>query len=679
MKNILLQTSAIAVLAFFAELAASAASFTISSPSTTAQTLGSGSGQAGTITDTGSLTVSGGTNAVTISGNNATLTNLGELEQTGDGRAIRDNTGVTGLTITNGSSTDSTALIQAADGDVIQMNKSPASVTLNNYGVMTSLNASAGGSQVVDFNAILSGANTVNNFSGALMQASEADAVRPGVNGVVFNAGTIKSTTTTGSSSDGVDAQSNSGVQITNDTGGLIEGGRHGITGGAADATVSFTMSVTNNSGATIQGDNGSGINIDGFNANELVTVVNHGTITGNGHDIGDGADHDGDGVDVDGLVHLTNTGTIHSLNAFSRPADGPAFSEGVTVGGGTIVNSGTIEGSVAAGNTNAVGRGITLSGNDRANGGRDPIYGDATVTNQAGALIQGDSDSGIAVVGANASGHKVTIDNQAGATIQGGGTTVAAIDASNSFDSVTITNAGKIDGSSSGKALVLSQNSNNTVTISGAAASVLGDMDGGAGGVNKLNFDIGAGNSFKYTGTVSNFSNTEVMSGSTNLSGSIAGSMTVDTGAQLSPGANGVGALTVGDTTLSTGSGLVIDLDPAAGENDVLNVMGTLALNGADLVLDLLSTPTRGEAFDILTNDGIDPISGQFSEGDAVTGMFDGRAYSFRIDYDFNADGGAVGNDIRLTAVPEPATWLLMGLGGLIMLGARPLRRAIA
>jgi hypothetical protein len=75
-------------------------------------------------------------------------------------------------------------------------------------------------------------------------------------------------------------------------------------------------MSVTNNAGATIQGDNGSGINIDGFNANEVVTVVNHGTITGNGHDIGDGTDHDGDGVDVDGLVNLTNTGTILSKNA---------------------------------------------------------------------------------------------------------------------------------------------------------------------------------------------------------------------------------------------------------------------------------------------------------------------------------------------------------------------------
>jgi hypothetical protein len=53
---------------------------------------------------------------------------LGTLEQTGTGRAIRDNTGVTGLIVNNGSSTNSTALIQTADGDVFQMNKSPASV-----------------------------------------------------------------------------------------------------------------------------------------------------------------------------------------------------------------------------------------------------------------------------------------------------------------------------------------------------------------------------------------------------------------------------------------------------------------------------------------------------------------------------------------------------------------------
>ena len=260
MNNARVHTGAIAAFGLLAATApALATSFTIPPDSTSSQTLGSG--ETGMILDTGTLIVSGSGNAVNISGNNATLTNLGTLEQTGTGRAIRDNTGVTGLTIYNGCAVgvtacggvaNSTALIQAADGDVIQMNKSPASVTLNNYGSMISLNASGGGSQAVDFNAILSGANTVNNFAGAVMQASEADAVRPGVNGVVFNAGTIKSTTTTGSSSDGVDAQSNSGVQITNDTGGLIEGARHGVTGGQALASSIFTMSVTNNSGATI-------------------------------------------------------------------------------------------------------------------------------------------------------------------------------------------------------------------------------------------------------------------------------------------------------------------------------------------------------------------------------------------------------------------------------------------
>src|ERR1700754_3570545 len=142
MKTVLIQTGILVAFGLLAESSASAGSFDITGSSTSAQTLGSGSGQSGTIADTGSLIVSGSTNAVTITGNNATLTNLGTLEQPGAGRAIRDNTGVAGLIVNNGSATNSTALIQTVDGDVFQMNKSPASVILNNYGVMTSLNAS---------------------------------------------------------------------------------------------------------------------------------------------------------------------------------------------------------------------------------------------------------------------------------------------------------------------------------------------------------------------------------------------------------------------------------------------------------------------------------------------------------------------------------------------------------
>ena len=293
------------LLAALAAGQAHATNFSVTGTSTSAQTLGSASGQTGSVGAAGSLTVSGSNVAVTVSGNSATLTNLGTIKQTGTGRVIRDNTGVTNLVVTNGSATNSTALMQAADADVIQMNKSPASVTLNNYGQMISLNASSGGAQAVDFNAIASGSNVVNNYTGALLKALNADAVRPGANGVVNNLGTITSSISTvgGAGSDGVDVQNNNAVTINNQTatgqsvGGLIEGGRHGISGSAPDAVSPFTTTINNAQGATIRGDDGSGINLDGSNGKQSATVTNNGTIVGNG------VTGDGDGVDVDGLI----------------------------------------------------------------------------------------------------------------------------------------------------------------------------------------------------------------------------------------------------------------------------------------------------------------------------------------------------------------------------------------
>ncbi|HUK36354.1 MAG TPA: hypothetical protein VLV86_20700, partial [Vicinamibacterales bacterium] len=235
-----------------------ATSFTINGSSTSAQNLGSGNpsaGQTGTVNSGATLTVSGSTVAVTISGNNATLTNLGAISQTGTGRVIRDNTGVSGLMVTNGSATNSTALMQSTDADVIQMNKAAASVTLNNYGTMIAgTTLSDSGNQVVDFNAIQAGANIVNNFSTGIMQATQADGVRPGVGGVVNNAGMIVGASTIGASSDGVDAQTNTGVTINNvqtdsSVTPTISGARHGITGGNTDVTVNggaYTMSVLN-------------------------------------------------------------------------------------------------------------------------------------------------------------------------------------------------------------------------------------------------------------------------------------------------------------------------------------------------------------------------------------------------------------------------------------------------
>ncbi|MGF6573256.1 outer membrane autotransporter protein [Paraburkholderia sp. GAS333] len=562
------------------------ASFEVSSGTTTstAQSLGAG-GTTGTVDATGTLAVSGSTVAITVTGD-ATITNNGTITQTGTGRAIRDNTGGLTLTVTNNAG----ATIQTADADVIQMNEPNSNITFYNAGTLTSLNASAGGSQAIDFNAITTGTNILINTATGLIQANEADAVRPGVNGYVYNDGTIRSTNNPGSTdgSDGIDAQSNSGITIVNATTGtattpgtgLIEGARHGITGGNTDVTTdgTFTMSVTNNQGGTIQGDNGSGINIDGFNGNEVVTIVNHGTITGNG------VTADGDGVDVDGLVNLTNTGTIKSLHAYDDT------SEGVTVGGGTIVNSGTIEGINSATNADGTantgtGRGITLAGLDKdpTTGDAIPvqgIYGDTTVTNSG--LIKGDSDSGIAVTGA-ATAYSLTITNLAGGVIEGGGATAAAI--STGAQNSTVIDYGTITADSSGRAVDLGSG-NSTLEILGGAAVINGSISGGTG-TSTLTIIPGAGNSFTYHDSISNFASVSIGAGTVTLYGA----------------STYVGTTTLSGGTLVLGNSSAIgsgQLDTAGSGSAVVYLNGVALANtvslGGDTTLEVNGTDTAAQ-----------------------------------------------------------------------------------
>jgi hypothetical protein len=622
---------------------AQATSFTITASSKTAQTLGNG--ETGTVGAGATLLTGRSTVTVTITGDNATVNNLGTILQADNGRAIRATGAVTGLVVNNGSATNATAIIRTADADVIQLNAPGSSATLNNYGSLVSLNASAGGAQAVDFNAV-TGANTINNFAGGLLQASEADAIRPGEGGVVFNAGTIRSLTATGSNSDGIDGQSNSGLRVTNAATGLVDGARHGITFEQKNANAASTLDLTNLAGGIVRGNDGSGINVDGFNGRQLVTIVNGGLISGNG------VTGDGDGVDVDGLVNITNTGVIRSLNAVD--AAGLAYSEGISAGGGRIVNTGTIEGLVAAGNANAVGRGITLAGNDIANGPlagtREGLYGNATIVNGAGGMIRGQGDSAIAVTGA-ASGYTVTIDNAAGGTIRGGGS-VAAI--RTNADNAFITNAGTIDGGSGGRAIAFG-GGNDTLVIQGGSAAVLGSIDGGQG-VNTLTVDAGAGNAFAYAGTLANFATLEARSGTLVLTG--AGVAGTGTPLVLAGGAldqAGAAAQTFGSLALLDSSAIVLG-DAALTFNGLGAVAAgeTLAFTheGAGYTLRFLG--------DYAGNAGFARLMGAT--------MIDSLAVTYSFD----------GTYTNVTAVPEPAT-VGMLLGGLGILAAAARRRKAA
>jgi outer membrane autotransporter protein len=572
---------------------ATPASFDVASgaTSTTAQTLGSG-GATGVVEANGALSVSGSSVAITVTGD-ATITNSGTISQTGTGRAIRDNTGGLTLTVTNNAG----ASIVTADADVIQMAQPNSNVTVYNYGLLQSDNASAGGAQAIDFNAITTGTNELYNYASGTILANEADAVRPGVNGYIYNEGTIKATNNPGStsSSDGIDAQSNSGVTIVNAGNatattagtGLIEGARHGITGGNTDVTTdgTYTMSVTNNLGGTIQGDDGSGINIDGFNGNEVVTIVNHGTISGNG------VTGDGDGVDVDGLVNLVNTGTIVSLHANDDT------SEGVTVGGGTIINSGTIEGENSATNADGsvntgTGRGITLAGIDKdpTTGDAIPvegIYGDTTIVNSG--LIKGDSDAGIAVTGA-ATNYKLTITNLAGGVIEGGGTTAAAIETG--AQNATVINYGTITADESGKAIDFGS-SNSTLEILGGAAVVNGDINGGTG-TSTLIIEPGTGNSFTYDGAISNFASVTIGAGTTTLYG--VSTYAADT---MLEG----GTLVLGNSS-AIGTGTLYALDATVGYLDGVKIANAIALQ-SDTTLNVDGTASATQAGSIGESDG--------------------------------------------------------------------------
>lgn len=646
--------------------AASAADFPgiIGDANTKAQTLAGG--QSGTVASGGTLTIGGDKVAVTITGNNATLNNQGAIRQTGTGRVVRDNTGVSNLVINNAAG----ALMHAADADVIQMNKASASVTLNNYGSLISANASAGGAQAVDFSAITSGANVVNNYAGGLLQATEADAVRAGVNGVVDNLGTIRSVTIVGGSSDAVDLQGNSGVRVINGATGLIEGGRHGITGGQDKASSQFTVDVTNNAGGIIRGINGSGINLDGFNGSQSAIIVNHGTISG------EGVTGDGDGLDVDGIANITNTGIIRSVNAYSAPGEGPAYSEGISVGGGTIVNSGTIEGLVKAGNNSAVGRGITLAGNDLTNGNREGLYANATITNQTGGLIRGQSDSAIVTVGA-ASGYKVTINNHAGATIVGGGTANAAI--KTGADNTVIVNAGIINGASSGNAIEMGSGVN-SLTITGGA--IIGSINGGSGGANTMVVNPGAGNSFAYAGSVSNFSKVEIQSGNVTLSGvsTYSGTTELSGGVLTLDGANRLSA----DSALLLNGG-ALRLSNAGGANGQgfaslsLSDDSSVLLGGSSLTFGALGAVVGGKTLsftEAAAGAYAFRLLGDYSS-DAAFLLLLGATHIDGLAARYSFDGTYTSVSAVTAAVPEPATYAMLFAGlGLVAALARRRRK---
>ena len=124
---------------------------------------------------------------VTVSGTGTSLTNYGTISQTNTsgGRAVR----VTGTNISFTLTNEAGATISAAGDDAIQ-SQYDNSVIIYNSGTIEAEN---GGGQAIDLNKITTGTNEIYNYATGLIEAFGADAVRPGVDGYIYNAGTIES------------------------------------------------------------------------------------------------------------------------------------------------------------------------------------------------------------------------------------------------------------------------------------------------------------------------------------------------------------------------------------------------------------------------------------------------------------------------------------------------------
>lgn len=299
----------------------------------------------------GAISRSGAVPAVRVTGAEAVIRNEGTISVTGaSGAALTGSlSGVLALEIVNGGT------IQGSSGAVAF---SSATGTTGDVRLVNSGTIDGGASQAVTLKDLRAATIMIANLDGGLItNAGTADVLRPGHDLAtairVVNAGDIVAGTVVGATSggDGIDFQAQDGGvlgTVINRATGHIEGGKHGITG----ANAAF---IVNEAGGEIIGRNGSGLNYDteAADGDGAVRVVNHGLISGRYDGFGEG---DGDGVDVDYLVAITNDGTIEGAGA----DDVDNFADGVAAGGGTIHN-------LAGGAIYGAANGILIDDGNRA------------------------------------------------------------------------------------------------------------------------------------------------------------------------------------------------------------------------------------------------------------------------------------------------------------------------
>lgn len=537
----------------------------------------------------GSLTVANGAslqsgqyNGVRVISANASITNLGLLQNAGTGGDGTVGAGVYVLngglggttTVNNGSITDTGAgsTIQGRNAGVRHESGSTDLLVVNNYGLI-----------VGDlYNGVenTAGGLTVNNFSGGYIATVLGNGVSSASASAVSvtNAGVIGRNIAGTVTVNGYGVTANGVLTLNNQAGGAIYGTLGGVQTNAAGA------SITNTGG--IFGDTGSAISLAAGGS-----IVNGGSGLTAGQNTASLIDSGGASAIAvtNGAFSLQNHGRIIAAGSGVQIGSGGAYTGAVT-----IDNAGLIQGSSADG--------VRLNGA-------------ATVNNLSGGTITG-SVAGLRLNGA----HAYTLNLNAGSTVNG------AIDASLSSGANTTVLGGVLNGAYSGgsgsDAFTLASTGAMTGASLGAGAdsftyqggSFSGLLDGGAdadsfvsnlsGGSASLNlsnldnFETFAHQSgaLTLTGTGAFSGGSSVTGGSLIVNGALQSDLGVAAGAALSGGGtidglvsvadgaslNGTqgSTLTMGDLLLGSGSTINATFSGAGGPA-LFAVSGDLVLDG--------------------------------------------------------------------------------------------------
>ena len=222
-------------------LSAEAQTFTIPAGTTDSVPRTLSGTQTGTVEAGGTLRSTN--NAATIQWNGAStgvvVTNSGTIENTGTGRVIDASGALTPRTFTFLNNVG--AIVRSTENDAFRFNlaMTGGTIVIDNSGLIQ-----AGGTgyaalgQALDLRGLSAAAGatmTVINRATGIIEAFTDDAVRLGRNATINNFGIIRAfgANTSGGAngtSDGIDAGGNIGIVVNNQAGGLISGARHGIT-----------------------------------------------------------------------------------------------------------------------------------------------------------------------------------------------------------------------------------------------------------------------------------------------------------------------------------------------------------------------------------------------------------------------------------------------------------------